>query len=273
MKHIRAKLVTITLCLLLIPICGCRMNTTSGSNPGNTVDVSETLTQISTIDAVLAGIYDGVVDFGILREYGDFGIGTFEGLDGEMLGFDGQFYQVRSDGIAYPVSSSMKTPFASVTFFETDFSKRLPADMNYEELQAFLNNCLPTDNLFYAIRIDGEFGYMKTRSVPAQEKPYPPLVEVTGEQPTFEFKNVSGTVAGFRLPDYAAGVNMPGYHLHFINEDKNGGGHILDLRTGDCLATIDYTREFYMILPDDSSDFYGVDFSQDRSDELEEAEK
>ncbi|MFO8143334.1 MAG: acetolactate decarboxylase [Dehalococcoidales bacterium] len=249
------------------------MNTTGKGNPDNAVDGSEILTQISTIDAVVAGIYDGVVDFDTLCEYGDFGIGTFEGLDGEMIGFDGEFYQVRSDGVGYPVSGSMKTPFASVTFFEADSSKQLPADMNYEELRAFLDNCLPMKNMFHAIRIDGKFDYMKTRSVPAQEKPYPPLVEVTEEQPTFEFNNVRGTIAGFRFPDYAAGVNMPGYHLHFINDAEDSGGHVLDFRIEEARASIDCTREFYMILPDDDSDFYDVDFSKDRSDEMEKAEK
>lgn len=273
MKHIRAKFMTFSLCLLLISISGCSINTSGKSNPGNITDSGEVLTQISTIDAVAAGIYGGVVDFGTLREYGNFGIGTFEGLDGEMIGFDGEFYQVRADGIAYPVSSSMKTPFASVTFFEADSSKQLPADMNYEELQAFLDNCLPTKNIFYAIRIDGKFDYMKTRSVPAQEKPYPPLVEVTEEQPTFEFNEVRGTIAGFRFPPYAAGINMPGYHLHFINEAEDSGGHVLDFRTEEALATIDYTVEFHMILPDDGGYFYDVDFTKDRSDELEEAEK
>jgi len=125
----------------------------------------ETLVQISTIDAILGGVYDGVMDFRTLKEYGDFGIGTFDSLDREMVGFNGNFYQVKADGIAYPVSDSMETPFASVTFFNADYEEKLPEGTNYEQLQAILDGALPTSNIFYAIKIEGSFNYMKTRSV------------------------------------------------------------------------------------------------------------
>jgi acetolactate decarboxylase len=190
-----------------------------------------------------------------------------------MLGFDGNFYQVKSDGLAYPVSASMKTPFASVTFFDTDSSQSLPTGINYDQLQDFLNGVLPTDNIFYAIKIEGTFSYMKTRSVPAQEKPYPPLAEVTPKQPIFEFSDVEGTIVGFKCPAYVAGVNVPGYHLHFLTDSKDGGGHVLDLEIKEAIASIDYTSEFLMILPSEGSGFYDLDLTQDKQKELEQVEK
>ena len=96
-------------------------------------------------------------------------------FDGEMVGFDGDFYQVKADGIAYPVTDSMRTPFASVTFFDVDCEESLPEGMDYNRLPDFMGSILPTDNIFYALRIEGTFSYMKTRSVPVQQKPYPPL--------------------------------------------------------------------------------------------------
>lgn len=261
------------LCLIFAAMTGCSTNVIPTEYASNPIAQKETLVQISTIDAILSGIYDGVVDFATLKNYGDFGIGTFEGLDGEMVGFDGNFYQVRADGIAYPVSASMETPFATVTFFEVDHKEQLPEGLDYEQIQELLDDTLPTRNIFYAIKIEGVFSYVKTRSVPGQQKPYPPLLEVTKNQPIFEFNDVEGTIIGFRCPAYVAGVNMPGYHLHFLTKDKNAGGHVLEFQIAEAVAYLDYTSNFFMILPGEGSDFYELDLTQDKQEELEEAEK
>jgi len=261
------------LCLLPTAITGCSANITSSEYADNPIAQRETLVQISTIDAILSGVYDGVMDFGTLKEYGDFGIGTFDSLDGEMVGFNGNFYQVKADGIAYPVSDSMETPFASVTFFNADYEEKLPEGTNYEQLLAILDGALPTSNIFYAIKIEGSFNYMKTRSVPMQEKPYPPLIEVTKDQPIFEFNDVEGTIVGFRCPVYVAGVNVPGYHLHFLTRSKDSGGHVLEFKIGEAVASIDYTSEFLMMLPGEGSDFYEVDLTRGKQEELEKVEK
>lgn len=262
-----------SLCLLFTAVTGCSISTPPAEYADSLIAQRETLVQISTIDAIINGVYDGVVDFAVLKDYGDFGIGTFEGLDGEMIGFDGDFYQVRADGIAYPVSGSMETPFACVTFFDTDYEEELPEGFDYEQIQELLDDTLPTGNIFYAIKIEGTFSYMKTRSVPGQQKPYPPLVEVTRNQPIFEFADIDGTVVGFRCPAYVAGVNIPGYHLHFLTNGNDAGGHVLEFQVADAVAYVDYTSEFLMILPGEGSDFYELDLTQDKQEELEQAEK
>jgi len=259
--------------LFLVGAGACTSSTVSPRIAGNPIAQRETLVQISTIDALLNGIYDGVVTMGTLKKYGDFGIGTFESLDGEMVGFDSDFYQVKADGIAYAVSDSMRTPFASVTFFDTDLKEKLPEHISYPQLQEFLDALLPTGNIFYAIKIEGTFSYMKTRSVPGQQKPYPPLVEVTRNQPVFEFNDVQGTIVGFRCPTYVNGVNVPGYHLHFLTGSKGAGGHILEFEIKEAVASVDYTSEFLMILPDKDSAFYRIDLNKDKQGELEEVEK
>jgi len=278
MRWVIDSLIIIGVMLLVANPLACHLdNKSSGATPPKYTDEvwvqRETLVQISTIDALLNGVYDGVMTFRALRQYGDFGIGTFEGLDGEMIGFGGDFYQVKADGIAYAVSDSMETPFASVTFFEADCEQRLPRGMDYGQIEEFLDGILPTSNIFHAIKIEGTFSYMKTRSVPGQEKPYPPLAEVTKNQPVFEFADVSGTVVGFRCPAYVAGVNVPGYHLHFLTKRKDAGGHVLEFQTEEAVASIDYTSSFFMILPGEDSNFYRIDLTQDKQEELEEVEK
>lgn len=243
-------------------------NTTVGSTDFG----DDVLYQVSTINALLQSVYDGVESFEELKKHGDFGIGTFDALEGEMLALDGDYYQIKADGIAYPVSNDMTTPFATVTSFETDKNFKSEVPMNCTELEKYLDENLPSKNLFYAIRIDGVFPYMKTRSVPKQEKPYPKLVDVTATQSVFEFENVNGTIVGFKTPDYVKGINVPGYHLHFITEDRTAGGHVLDfdLKNGD--INIDITTEFFMELPA-MGDFYEVNLSQDLQSEIKIVEK
>ena len=152
---------------------------------------SETLYQVSTLDALMQGVYDGEISLDELTSHGGFGIGTFEGLDGEMVVLDGNVYQVLSTGEVVLASGSVKTPFAMVTDFEADIESD-GASMDYEGLKAEIDGLLPSPNKIYAIKVEGTFTYVKTRSVPKQSEPYPTLAEVTATQPIFEFNDVKG---------------------------------------------------------------------------------
>jgi len=228
--------------------------------------------QISTINALLEGVYDGDMTYAQLRKHGNFGLGTFNALDGEMIAFDGMFYQIKSDGVAYPVHDIQKTPFAVVQFFEPEFHVAIEQEMDYEQLKDHLQSVLPTMNFFYAVRIDGFFNYIKARSVPRQIEPYPPLVEVAKTQPIFEFFDVQGTLAGFRFPDYARGVNVPGYHLHFLTENRNAGGHVLDCRLQYGKLEAEHTSNFHMELPREGA-FLKADLSIDQGGAAHQVEE
>jgi acetolactate decarboxylase len=267
-----SRIIVSLLTLLLSTVLLCSLLGCSGSVSGPIVD-KETLFQVSTINALMDGLYDGIIPLDQLKNYGDFGIGTFENLDGEMIEADGQFYQVKADGKVYLMSGSVMAPFACVTFFNADREEKLAQGMDYAKLVQFLDGKLPTPNIFYAVRIEGTFSYIKTRSVPAQDKPYPPLSEVTKNQSVFEFHDVEGTVIGFRCPSYVTGVNVPGYHLHFLTKNNDAGGHILDLTVSDAVARIDDTSSFMIRLPGQDSDFYKLNFSQDQQSEVEKVEK
>ena len=239
-------------------------------NPG---EERETLMQISTINAILGGLYDGVIAAGELKKYGDFGIGTFEELDGEMVYLEGKCYQIKGDGVAYAAPDSIRIPFAAVTFFDIDLEKNIPDGTTWQKLQELLDGALPTENIFYALKIEGVFRYMKTRSVPRQVKPYPKLVEITKNQPEFEFEDVTGTIVGFRCPDYVSGINVTGYHLHFLTDGKDAGGHVIDFTVKKATVFADYTSGFSMKLPGEGSDFYKAELAQAEPGALNEAER
>lgn len=234
---------------------------------------SGALTQVSTIDALLAGVYDGHLSLNELLKHGDFGIGTFNGLDGEMLLLDGKIYQVKADGKVYTPSLDTTTPFAAVTNFEKEKSFPLESGINFKNLKKLIDIEAANKNVFCGIKIKGKFAKMKTRSVPAQIKPYPPLVEVTKNQPVFNIEDVSGTIVGFRCPAYVKGINVPGYHLHFISDDLKQGGHILEFISENGEISLDIYNKFFLILPENNEAFQQTNLNIDRADELKKAEQ
>ena len=232
----------------------------------------DVLFQVSTIDALLQGVFDGFFTFEDLKTHGDFGIGTFDSLEGEMVALDGDYYQIKANGVAYPVQGNMTSPFSTVTYFKADQTIAIKNAGNFTQLSRQLDEKLPSRNAFYALRIDGTFPYIKTRSVPKQEKPYPRLADAVKNQSVFELYNVTGTVVGIWAPEFSKGLNVAGYHLHFITADRKAGGHILDLKVDEAMAMVDITPGFAMQLPT-SGDFYNVDLTQDLQAELQKIEK
>jgi acetolactate decarboxylase len=242
--------------------------TTAGSR-GASPDV---LSQVSTIDALLAGLYDGVLPLAELKRLGNFGLGTFDRLDGEMVVLDGTCFQIRADGKVFTVADSVATPFAAVTFFEADQTLWLDSSLDLPAVESLIDRQLPTGNIFYGIRITGRFHSVKTRSVPAQTRPYPPLTAVVNSQPVFVSKDVRGTLVGLRCPAFVKGINVPGYHLHFLSDDRSFGGHVLEATVASAAIAIDHTTEYRLILPQDSA-FYRVRLDADRSSQLQKVEK
>lgn len=256
------------LAVVIIPICillnGCA--TADHNNP-------DTITQFSTIDAILAGVYDGEIECSELKDHGSLGIGTFNALDGELVMLDDTVYQVPASGNPIKASQEMKTPFASTVDFIPDSTVPLDRQMTLEEIKGRINELASNTNLPCAIRVEGRFSYVKTRSVPAQVKPYPPLVEVTKNQPVFERENVEGSLIGFRLPEFVKGINVTGYHLHFLSHDRKMGGHVLNAVLDSGTLEIDECHKLFLVLPESESGFSETDFSIDRTAELKEAEQ
>ncbi|MFW6259337.1 MAG: acetolactate decarboxylase [Tangfeifania sp.] len=230
----------------------------------------QTVVQVSTIDALMTGVYDGETTLSSLARWGDFGIGTFNSLDGEMLLYKGTFYQVKADGKIYKPAAGIKTPFSTVTFFDPEVNIKLNS-FSYSKLKTTIDTIIASPNFFYAIQVQGSFKYIKTRSVPAQQKPFPPLVEVTANQPEFEKQSVSGTLCGFYCPPFVTGINVPGYHLHFISEDETFGGHVLEFELNEGTLDLDQITNFKLILPG-QGDFLNTSLDEDLSGDLEDVE-
>lgn len=205
--------------------------------------------QVSTLDALSLGLYQGVYAIAALKRQGDFGLGTFEGIDGEMTILNGHFYHFRSDGIVTEEPDGSRVPFAVITTFRSEirFSTN---DVSIDELGQLIDQHIPSTNLFYAIRIHGNFSELTTRAIPKLFPPYPPLSEALKQQVEFSFQNIEGTLVAFRCPAWAKGINQVGYHYHFISDDENVGGHALNFTTGPVTVEIHELQENSIWVPD-----------------------
>lgn len=260
MKKIQLHFICFLLACMLPIICGCRTTHT------------DSVFQISTIPALMQGVYDSEATWQECKKHGDTGLGTFNGLDGEMVVIDGGCYKVKHSGAVEKMPDDTKTPFLTVTFFDTDITTQIPSGTDITNLKNILDTALVSQNYPWCVRIDGIFAHVKTRSVEKQTKPYPVLTEAVKNQSLFTFENIRGSIVGFRFPEYANGVNVPGWHLHFISDDRTRGGHLLEVLTGpDCRAGLDKCTAINTILPD-TSDFSRFSYSTDSDDALKKVE-
>lgn len=231
------------------------------------------LFQYSTIDALLAGLYDGDLSLGALTAKGGFGLGTVNTLDGELVVLDGVAYHVKAGGKARVAPGVTKTPFAVVTSFDEDSILKLDAVQTLDELNDIMLRGFPTRNVFYAIRVDGSFTMVKTRAIPGQQKPYKPLAELVKEQVIVKYTNVEGTLVGFWSPSFVKGINVTGFHWHFLTKDRTRGGHVLDCSfSRGLVARMDRLRRLTVQLPEDEA-FDSLDLSPDRGEALHSVEK
>jgi len=218
----------------------------AGLHPGHDPHV---VFQTSTLDALFDGDFDGDLTFAELAEQGDLGIGTLNGLDGEMIALDGRFLRADADGAIAEVPDGARTPFAVVTRFEPSVEVELEGPLDHDALVAAVDRHAPPGAPVCAVRIDGEWERVHARSVPRQRPPYRSLTEVAHDQHVFDLDDVEGTMVGFRFPQYAQGLEVAGYHLHFVDAARERGGHVLGCRARRVTVRIDASRDLHVELP------------------------
>ena len=224
------------------------------------------------VNAIVEGLFEQNVPLAELKQHGDFGLGTFNDLDGEMVLLDGVVYQITADGqVAVIEDEQTLTPFACVTPYHPISHDELDQELTYDAFLEWLVRLLPSPNLFYALRIEGEFASIKARSVPKQEN-YRTLVEVAREQTLFQFDNVSGTLVGFFTPTFMASLSVPGLHLHFLSADFRSGGHLLECRPRKIRVGVQFISRLELALPL-SLDYLTWDFRRDIRQDLDQAER
>jgi acetolactate decarboxylase len=229
-----------------------------------------TLYQISTAGALVEGVYQGAVSVGTIREHGDFGLGTFADLDGEMVVLDGHVFRVGSDGSVREVNDDDATPFAVVTRLGPGPTFELDDIGDFAALTDALDERRESSNVFFAVRIDGRFDAVHVRAA-CRTAPGIPLVVATEQQAEFELGAVTGTMVGFWSPPYASGVEVAGYHLHFLTDDRTAGGHVLSCQGSGLRVQLQEEGDIHLALPDTAA-FRRADLEHDPTADLDRAE-
>ncbi|MFZ5426115.1 MAG: acetolactate decarboxylase [Thermodesulfobacteriota bacterium] len=205
--------------------------------------------QYAVFDEFAAGQYEGRIPISELKKHGDFGIGTFHGLDGEMIVLNGVIN--RADGkcaVSRPPLSTL-SPFAHLVFFKPDGSAPLALPGDAKELGKWLDSKLPP-GMFAAARVTGTFRHLRIRSVSGFAPPYPPLGEALKSMHVEDLENASGTIVCMRGPDQPTGVWVPGWHFHFLSADGRKGGHVLGVEGLDGEAAWMSTPKYSLELPE-----------------------
>ncbi len=234
----------------------------------------ETIYQVSLLQGLTLGDYYGSVSVKDLKEKGDTGIGTFEGVNGELIMVDGNVYRATSDGSVEEAPDDETIPFSNVTFFDADETEDISGISSIADVKKLLDERVEKlgKNQFYMVRIDGKFKKMHARSELKQELPYKPLAEALAtDQREFSWDDIEGTVVALYCPQYMEDLNAVGWHLHFISEDKKLGGHVLDLEVDTAKLKIDATQGFNIQLPDTEM-FPTLDLTIDQSDDIKKVE-
>lgn len=189
------------------------------------------LYQQGTLGSLMGGLYEGTMTIGEILTKGDFGIGTLDSIDGELIILDQKAYQARSDNQVIQLDKAQTVPYAAYTTFIPDATFPINESLTNEALLAFISQHLTSENTFHAIKLTGSFKRVHVRVIPRQERPYPAFTKAVSQQPDFLAENIRGTVVGFYTPELFHGASVAGYHLHFLSEDHQFGGHIMEIES------------------------------------------
>ena len=190
--------------------------------------------QTGTINSLINAVYDGDTTINEIKEHGDFGIGTFEMMNGEMIICDNVYYRADEHGKLTTKDDDTTVLFAVVSKFVPNLEVGLN-NKTFEELEVFLADYFPSKNMIYSVRIEGTFNSVLLRSEACQPRTYRKLNETMPElQRTFTQENVEGTLVGVWFPKYLEQLNVPGFHFHYVDKERTTGGHVFnfDLKKG-----------------------------------------
>ncbi len=230
-----------------------------------------TLFQVSISGALVAGVYDREVSIKSILEHGDFGLGTFANLDGEMVVLDGRVNQVQGTGRVSEAGPDAGAPFAVVTRFSPQTDVEIGPVASFKDIEDCCDKYRNSGNIFYAIRLDGHFNRVRTRAVNPPQRGTR-LVDAAKAQSEFSFSDIDGTLIGLWSPGFSIAFSISGYHFHFLSKDRQHGGHLLDVEAGPLRLKVEALTDFHLALPE-SEAFLKADLSKNTAEELAYAEQ
>ena len=234
--------------------------------------MTNVLYQHGTLGTLMAGLLEGTASVNELLEHGDLGIGTLTGSNGEVIFIDGKAYHANEHKEFIELTGDEMTPYATVTQFKADKNFSI-SDKNQDDVFDEVKKEMTSENMFSAVKISGTFKKMHVRMMPGQEPPYTRLIDSARRQPEETRENIKGSIVGFFTPELFHGVGSAGFHIHFANDDRDFGGHILDFEVDNVNVEIQNFETFEQHFPINNKTFTETEIDYgDVADEIREAE-
>ncbi|KZS40036.1 hypothetical protein AWE51_10375 [Aquimarina aggregata] len=225
-------------------------NTTTTISKNNSEEKPDLFYHYSIWWAFVNKIFEGDIDAKELKSKGDLALGSYNFLDGELIMLDGVLYQATEDGKVHKPDNAAKIAYANATFFDAEQSFKIDKVNGYDSLRSIINEHLTSKNYFYAFKIHGDFKKMKCGGLHKQDKPFVKGLDVLiPNRPVFERENFSGTMIGFFCPEFIGNINVAGYHLHFVSDDEQFAGHVMEFEAENLTVEIDMMNEYQFVLP------------------------
>lgn len=232
--------------------------------------------QVSTLQALAMGYSRSVITVEELLKHGDIGLGTFEDVNGEMIMLDGCCCRATDDGTVVMAEPDRGVPFCAVTFYSDDNADPIGEMSDIDQLKQLLDIRIDEDfslNSMHVARIDGFFRKICARSESAYRSHHVSLKDILGNTQTeFYFSDIRGTLVCVHFPDYMDGINAPGWHMHFISEDRKYGGHVFDMVLEKGTMNINKISQIHIQLPN-ALDFDTYSLKEASQDEIKEVEQ
>lgn len=217
------------------------------------------LFQHGTLALLVPGLYEGTASVQELLDHGDLGLGTLTGLNGEVMIIDHHAYHMNGAGKLTLLTGQEQVPFANSNHFVPEVTYEV-TNQDSAALEAEMLEKIGSTNGFIAVKVTGDFSELTTRAIDQQQPPYRPLADLAAEQHVFKRNQASGEMMGYFTPKLFQGVGSAGFHLHFVDQTRQFGGHLLHYHIKKARVELQLLDKLDLHLPLDHAEFKAFDF-------------
>ncbi|KAG8457427.1 hypothetical protein KFE25_011282 [Diacronema lutheri] len=227
-----------------------------------------TLFQVGTEGALVRGVSTGCMRVEDLLRHGDFGLGTFDHLDGDGVLLDGVCWRAEADGTVARASPRALTPFWVVTHFRPERMVELRNVRDLPDLVSRLDQARTSPNLFAAARVRGRFSSIcwhapgKARGgeacegaaredAPAETPAEPPEgAEAPPREARLLKEDVDGSLVAFHTPSWAESFSARGWQFHFLSDDRVLAGRVHAVTSAELRVELHDLNDVHVALPE-----------------------
>lgn len=208
--------------------------------------------QFSTISALMSGFMSGEFKLDGCNNDKLFGIGCSCELNGELTIVKGNVWEATA-GESVHILHNKLVPFVQVTDFEIENSFEC-FNIDEKNMPSIFDGEVNSKNFFVAVNVHAKFERIKVRRPQRSSSKVRSILDVSNSQEVSTYIDISGQLIGFWTPDVYGRISVPGFHFHFLSDDKTKSGHVLSYKARKAL--VHYQMKDTIEIKNPSSDEY-----------------